>query len=411
MTRPIAGRRALVVAALAGCVAGCVAGCSGNARRPATGLVDKPTRDDESGLARIYSELQDDIFTSYERDEPPDIATGMIDPRIGAARIGVRPGDVYVAGDLAQAPSRWPIAVDRSIQSEVWSKHLEIQVSLDQTAAWMSDEVSWRIRMCGRTAVIPLRITALYAHDGDRWVPIVEHLSFGFAPVPDDARPPGDAPRAIKTEVASGDLRDELSGVLARGVFHVPHDPAVAAQSGAMVLGPDIADEWHGPRVLEARLPAGTLEDRRVGLVGRNPRTATIASWVGTYIASLPAGPRSPAGKARMRVTHVFEKRWFESRDGLPVEGKSCQLDDRDVKDSTARAREVAAHCRWMVVQSHLSQPITEPDLSQRVFGSALISSRPLQFDCSDGVRSAAPATAPGAGPRPAATPPRAGTP
>jgi hypothetical protein len=410
MTPPVPRRGALATAALA-----CVAACSGGAPRPATGLVDKPTRDDESRLARMYSELQDDIFTSYERDEPPDIATGMIDPRIGAARIGVRPGDVYTAGDLARASSswsgRWPIEVDRSIRSEVWSKHLEIQISLDQTAAWMSDEMSWRIQTCDRTAVIPLRITALYAHDGDRWVPIVEHLSFGFAPVPDDARPPGDAPRAIKTEVASGDLRDELSGVLARGVFRAPHDPAVAAQAGAMVLGPDIADEWHGPRVLEARLPAGTLEDRRVGLVGRNPRTATIASWVGTYIASLPAGPRSPAGKARMRVTHVFEKRWFESRDGLPVEGKSCQLEDKDVKDSTTRAREVAAHCRWMVVQSHMSQPITEPDLSQRVFGSALISARPLQFDCSDAARPAAPATAPGAGPRPAATPPRAGTP
>ena len=48
------------------------------------------------------------------------------------------------------------------------SKHLDIHLSADRkvTAAWMADDVSWRITQCGRTATIPLRITALYAHDG-----------------------------------------------------------------------------------------------------------------------------------------------------------------------------------------------------------------------------------------------------
>jgi hypothetical protein len=280
----------------------------------------------------------------------------------------------------------------------------------------MSDEVSWRIPMCNHTAVIPMRITALYAQDGDRWIPVIEHLSFAHPPVADEDRPP----KAIKTEVASGDLRDELSGVLARGVLHDLHDPAVVAQTAdALVLGPDVtttsdnvAAEWHGPRVLEAQLPAGTLEDRRVGVVGRFAPTATIAYWAGDYIASLPARPGVAAGKARMRVTHVFEKRWFESRNRPPIEGKNCHLEEKDYRDHNSKATEVAAHCRWVVVQSHMSQPITERELTQKIFGSALISSRPLQFDCSDGAQAAAPAaTAPGAGPRPGARPPGARTP
>jgi hypothetical protein len=374
-------RRALVgLAALA-------AGCPGPPPRPVTASTDRPSRDEETRLTRQYDELQDDILTSYDRDEPLELATGLIDPRIGAFRIGVGPDDVYPAGAAA---SRWPIEVDRLSRPEVRSKRLEIQIALDQTAGWMSDELSWRIRLCDRTVVIPLRITALYARDGDRWVAVFEHLSFARPQTPIDAPPA----RPIKTEVASGDLRDELSGVLARSLFHEPHDPLVAAQSGgALVLGPGIADEWHDAQVLQARtctatspanlpcLPAGTLEERRVGLVGRSPDTATVAYWIGNYNASYPARPGAPASKAAMRVTHVFEKRWFAERDGLPVDGKSCGLDDGQARDP-ARRKDVQEHCRWMLVQTHMSQPITDDELTRLVFGTALVSIKPLRLDC-----------------------------
>lgn len=361
-------RAAAVLAVLAGC-----AGAPARTSAP----IDRPIRDDESRQTRQYNELEDDILSSYERDEPPELATGMIDPRIGSIRIGAGPDDVHLSSDRGRPPGRLPLDVDRSIRTEIRSKHLELTISLDQTAGWMADELSWRIDICGRTAVIPLRITALYARDGDRWVTVFEHLSFGRPLTANEA-----PPRAIKTEVASGDLRDELSGVIARSLFHEPHDPTVAAQSGgALVLGPDAGDEWHGARVLAARLPAGTLEDRRVGLVGRNPATATVAYWVGNYNATLPARPGGTAGKAKLRVSHVFEKRWFDTPD-QPTEGKSCGLDDNQARDPVRR-KEVDDHCRWMLVQSHMSQPIQDEALIGLVFGTAPSSSKPLQFDCS----------------------------
>jgi len=354
-------------------LAALVAGCPGPPPRPAAGAGDRPNRDEELRLTRQYDELQDDILSSYDREEPPELGTGMIDPRIGAVRIGAGPGDVYLAGKPA---SRWPLEVDRLSRPEVRSKRLEIQISLDQTAGWMSDELSWRIRLCDRTVVIPLRLTALYARDGDRWVTVFEHLSF--------ARPstPGDAPKPdpIKTEVASGDLRDQLSGLLARGLLRKPHDPlAIAQTGGALVLGPGIADEWHGPQVLDAELPPGTLEHRRVGLVGRHADTATVAYWVGNYNASVPARPGITAGVVGMRVTHVFEKRWFA--DGLPVDGKSCGLADSQALDANRRS-DVQDHCRWMLVQTHMSRPITDDELTRLVFGTALISIKPLKLDC-----------------------------
>ncbi|HSR98502.1 MAG TPA: hypothetical protein VLM79_15700 [Kofleriaceae bacterium] len=350
-------------------VAGLLAGCAGSSKPASTSPEPQASGDDAAThYARVLIELQDDILASYERDDPPELDTSMIVSKIGAARIGAGPGDVYIAGDLARAPSRWPLDIDRLTRTDVRSKKLEIQIAADFTAAWMADELSWRIEACGRTAVIPLRITALYAHDGDRWVPVFEHLSFGWTPAPRDGPPP----KAIKTEVVSGDLRDELSGVLGRGLFRTPHDPQVVSQDpSALVLGPDAGDEWHGPAVLGARLPAGKLEDRRVGTVGRTPGEATVAYWIGNYIADIPAQPSAPAGKVRMRVTHVFEKRRLGKPDG---KAKACGDD-----------------CRWILVQTHMSQPITDDELTQQVFGTALLSPKPLQLDCSDDTRALGP--------------------
>jgi hypothetical protein len=346
---------------------------------PVAGAEDAATH-----LAHLLGELQDDILTSYDRDDPPDFDTGMIVARVGGARIGAGLGDFYVAGDLARAP-RWPLDVDRSIRTGVRSKRLEIQIAADQSAAWMSDELSWRITTCKRLAVIPLRITALYAHDGDRWVPVFEHMSFGSTPTPIGGEPS----KPIKSEVVSGDLRDELSGVLARGLFRVPRDPLVAATDpAALVLGPDMADEWRGAQVMLAQLPAGKLEDRRVGTVGRSPEEATIAYWVGNYVADIAARPGRAAGKVRMRVTFVFEKR-RTAANKPPSDTRTCAR-------APTLGASAPADCRWMLVQAHMSQPIADEDLTRQVFGEVLRSYKPLEFNCPS-------VTAPGAALRPGA--------
>jgi hypothetical protein len=367
-------------------IAGCSSGVKPSVLPPGT---TTGREDDSAHLARLYTELQDDILSSYERDEPANPDTAMVDARIGTARIGAGPGDIYIAGDLARAPRRWPLEVESAMRTDVRSKHLEIQIAADQTAAWMSDELSWRIEICGRTAVVPLRITALYAHDGDRWVPVVEHLSYGFAP------PPRNTPLAspIETEVSSGDLETALAGLVDRGLLRTPRDPAGLAQdAAALVLGPDIGDEWHGGQTVVARIPPGKLEARRVGLVGRSPGAPTVAYWVGTYLADVPA--RAGAASVRMRVSFVFEKRAF-TRDGAAGDPKVCFAD-------RARSRADGSECRWTLVQSHMSQPISDDELARDVFGGALTSSAPLALDCIGG----AAATGPAGAPRPVLPPP-----
>ncbi|MGE5185621.1 MAG: hypothetical protein ACM31C_26350 [Acidobacteriota bacterium] len=338
----------------------------------------------EAHRKRLIAELEDEILSSYERDDVPDIDTPLIPANVGPARIGVGPGDVLFGDEVRlRASSRWPLFVSPSMPTSVRSKRLDVHLShdhqpgrMDPSAAWMSDEVSWRIGVCGHTAAIPLRITALYAHDGDRWVEVFEHLSFARMPQPyyvlagdnkyevelrgSPMIRPGEQP------IVDRRLADDLSRVLqalfsrntARIEAVVATDPTHAAEDDpsrpapTFVLAPDPDSEWHGDQDVArlATLVDGTLraEDRRIGTIGTSPDKATIAYWVGNFVADLGAQPGIAAGKVRLRGTFVFEKR----------EG------------------------RWIVVQGHLSEPIDDADLAMTVFGTSLISDKPLAVTC-----------------------------
>ena len=123
------------------------------------------------------------------------------------------------------------------------------------------------------------------------------------------------------------------------------------------MLGVDLTAEWHGRDVVQAKLLPGAepmaLEDRRVGVVGRTLPKASIAYWIGNVAANLPARPGVEAGKGHFRATFVFEM-----RDGA-----------------------------WVIVQGHLSHAIEDSELASAVFGTALISPKPLTISCDDGSR------------------------
>ncbi len=366
-------RRALLLAALAA--------CPGPSRPPLSHTGTTPTGEsDEVVRKRMIAELQDEVLTSYERDDIPDLDTRLIPPAVGPARIGVGPGDVLFGDEVRQrASSRWPLYVLPTMPTSVRSKSLDIHLAMTTDrqvrAAWLSDEVSWRITVCGHVAAIPLRVTALFAHDGDRWVEVFEHLSFARVPQPYFVQ----TDKGLQTElrgspmVRPGEkpivdrrLADELSGVLQSLFSRQPQriqgvvslDPKHEAEDDpkkpapTFVLMPDPDGEWHGDRDISllASLVDGTLraEDRRIGTVGLDVASSRIAYWVGNFVAELPSRPGVPAGKVRLRGTFVFEKR----------------------------------NGKWVIVQGHLSEPIDDLDLAQLVFGTSLLSEKPLQVTC-----------------------------
>ena len=399
-------RARLVVSVAALCACG----------NPPTGPA-RPTADvnatadtDAERRQRMISELEDDVRANYERDDAPDVDTQLIDHRVGPARIGVGPGDIiYGDNPGLRAASRWPLDVTKGTPTDVRSKHLDVHLASDRgvSAAWVADEVSWRVTLCNRTAVIPLRITALYARDGDRWAEVFEHLSFGDTP---HATPELVGAR-FKSVVASRDLADDLSRSLAPLLYHehdrlpfvLAADPQQIAEDDVelpaptFLLGPAADDEWHGATdVSHAQLVDGRLDadDRRIGTIGPTLEQSTVAYWVGNFIATLGDRPGVKGGKVRMRGTFVFEKRPPCSATGVcPRVGA---VDCTDPK----------ANCRWMIVQGHVSQPIDDDALAQRVFGTALLSSSPLDITCDDGApqpapppRAATPASVPAAAP------------
>lgn len=336
------------------CAVMLLAACPGTKKPGPAPLADPVSIGERDQRADLVAELQDDILKSYERDEAPEPQNAMLLPQIGTARLGVGPGDVLVGRELERAPSRWPLDIDQSTVAVPRSKRLDIHLAKDQTAAWATDEISWRIEMCGRTAVIPIRMSALYARDGDRWVPVFEHLSFARQPTP--TRDGQLMPRALPTAVSSRDLADELSRAVAP-VLRRALDKAAKAGPEISLIGPDVNSEWHGAEIALAKILPGTepmkLEDRRVGTVGRNEKKATIAYWIGNLTADLPGRSGVSAGKGHFRVTFVFEKH---------AEG-------------------------WVMVQGHVSHAIDDDNLATAVFGTSLVSPKPLQISCDDGSR------------------------
>lgn len=374
--------RALVLLAL-------VTGCPKPAVKEGPPLLDQVAINDRDARISMIAELKSEILLSYERDEPPEIESSMISPQIGTLRIGVGPGDILLNEELERAPSRWPLDVPANTQTLARSKKLELHLAQDGSAAWASDEISWRIDACGRLAVIPLRMTSLFARDGDRWVLVFEHLSFGRTPSP--VRDGTLRGRTLKDARIDPDIHDALSRVLApvltRSVAKSPN--IVSTGPEALILGPDVPDEFAGPEMLDARVAAGNLraEDRRVGVVGRRIETATMAYWVGNFVADLPARPGVAAGKVRLRGTFAFEKR-RETKAGAKGKAKlencSKQLSEKEEAENP---------CRWVLVQGHVSQPIDDgpdpdpmkrdyTDLASVVFGTSLISPKPLELSC-----------------------------
>ena len=92
--------------------------------------------------------------------------------------IGVGPKDVHVGDKTAASLERFRI--DPCV--EVLSKNLEVHLSRDRSVGWTFDDVSCRLPdpFEGRSASIPLRVTAVYQRHLDTWVMVMQHVSYGM---------------------------------------------------------------------------------------------------------------------------------------------------------------------------------------------------------------------------------------
>lgn len=315
------------------------ASCGSPPRRTPPPLADQVGTGAREQGVQAREELRAEILDAYQRDEPPELNLALL-PEVGPARIGAGPGDFLVDRELDNAGSRWPLTLDAETPSEARSKVLQLHAAADGSAAWMFDEVSWRITVCERVLVIPLRVTALYARDGDRWVYAVEHVSWGAPASLAEPVLGRNVPSSAATSELATALEAAISPLLANPI---PPSTSYASAGEAVLIGPTWGQEWHGAEIAGQALSAGPLavEDARVGVIGRDATRATVAYWVGNLRST-----QRP--QARLRSTFVLERRLGQ----------------------------------WVVVQGHVSAPIDDEHLAAMTLGSAKEQLNPLRAKC-----------------------------
>lgn len=331
-------------------------GCGGKARAtdtPRPGLVHTDTdptanliRDLEAAVLMNYTQLSlgnDDAYmdgVAHEAD---------------LAFLGVSSGDVMVGPG---ARSNWVASkpYHRAPGVRVFSKNLRVSLSRDKQVGWISDEISYRVPVdvplgeggvVQRVASIPMRVTAAFVRDVDRWVMVMEHVSYGLraGDIIDMARArelrfPSKLPRegSIAERTA-----DDIAAVVE--AFHRKGDErqrrAIASDDRVVLMLPDPSAEYVGEEVQNAPELAelfggGSVQVLSTRVSARIGRTA----WM---LANLRISAGTP-----------------EDRALIPARGSYI-----------LEAQREQGEWRWRIVQAHISVGLDKQQLDRRVFGPA----------------------------------------
>ncbi|MCE9573608.1 MAG: nuclear transport factor 2 family protein [Deltaproteobacteria bacterium] len=316
---------------------------------------------DETPILR--RELESEILDSYQRDDRVAETdwVGVLSSDLGIVRFGVGPDDEQVTTRGAPPPRRLPLGLavsagvapcDRVLRS----KKLELHMAEDGGTAWVSDEVAACAVVCGKIALVPLRLSAVYVRGADRWVVAVEHLSYAQPAAALIARgeqraTPLDAVTAARSwgpaltalaataiEASAPEVRAKVFATTPDALVWWP-DPAHELRGAAVASGPSLTDAFDAEKVV--------VERARIGLgPSLSGAPGTIAWWAGTI--AITARGTAGAVPIRLRATLVFERRAD----------------------------------RWQVVHAHVSAPIDDAALAHEIGGDGARVDHGLVVDC-----------------------------
>jgi len=325
---------------------------------------------EESRSGVLLRELEVEVLEGYELPTFELAVPGTaVSAEVGAVHIGVGPLDIDAGRSAtASAVDRWPLLpVDElgGRLDDVESKRLEMHLAHDLTTAWVFDEVSYRIPGCVdrdggyKPVVVPLRMTSVFVRDGERWVAVLEHLSYPqrIADIVERAKGPVGArlgkrrdPRPEVTgaiELLQRAIAPELPDI-DRPLLWAESDDALALwpdpdqelRRGAVVAGASLAQAFDAGKV--------TLESWRVGM-SPDPNGGVAGGSVAWIAGTLRVEARRARGDTieivplRLRATFVLER------------------------------RDVAGALRWQVVQSHVSVPVDDDTLMKVTLGESAL--------------------------------------
>lgn len=300
----------------------------------------EPRPELDLGLAELARDLEATVLENYQQLTLGNLeawADGVADDQ-AVSLFGVTPRDVRLDADAAALREERRLYWRRN--PRYLSKNLEVHVSSDGSVGWVFDEISYRVTYLGREASIPIRSSAVYVRDVDRWLLASEHLSYPVA----------------LTEVASLALAGELAmprrfATDFRGARRLAaslvssvgrlHNGAAGAASAiadrALLVLPGADQELRGEAILEMPLAHAFGRRATVGIrdyrlaVSRSERVAWLAA---NLVVTVREGGESV--ELGLRGTYVFER---------------------------------AASGDWRLRHGHVSAPLLERQVSRRVFG------------------------------------------
>jgi hypothetical protein len=305
-------------------------------------------RDLEAGALEGYGQLALGNVEAYA----DGIARG-----VDLALIGMSADQVVLGIDPPAAFGDRRIFGDRP-EVEIVSKNLRVALARDEAVGWTSDEVSYRIPIpvtgadgsviTERMASVPIRMTAAWVRDVDRWVQVMEHVSY-----PLTARRIVELARAGRLEepvrlqaTTTGRTVDERTAMQIRQVIEQLHgsvaDPAtlLVADKRSLILWPPPDQEYPGTKVSGAPSLASLFgPDAHVRVVdARVSARVNTTAWACANLA-VDLGGSDTDLVAALRGTYLLE------------------------------ARKIQGEWRWQIVQAHVSVPLTEAQVYGYVFG------------------------------------------
>jgi len=331
-----------------------VAACGGGATRVAPTVLPPVTQEEHDSRSDLVRDLEATALENYSHVSLGnyDAYLDSISPSADLALIGLGAGDVAFGRGVGPTwVKRRPFYGRSGVR--LVSKNLVVQLSTDQQVGWIFDEVSYRVPhdirlsdgvVIQRDASIPIRVTAAFVRDVDRWVLVMEELSYALSPaeVIDLAR--GRVLRTPSKLPPEGQIEERSADAIAAVVqrFHergTNRLGALADDPRTLVVWPDPNGEYRGDTLQKLPRLASLFGGGRVSI-----SSSRVSEPIGK-VAWMVANLRVIVGDGADRVV-------------IPMRG--LYLLEASGDDE---------HLRWRIVQAHVSVPLSQPLLERRIFG------------------------------------------
>ena len=259
-------------------------------------------------------------------------------------------------------------------------KTLDLYLARDGSAAWIADEIDYRVPHQGREAAIPLRFTAVLIRDIDRWVVVMEHMSY--------ALPFQDTLELARTGALSqlDSMNDYIEDRNLSRLLSRQAQQQLAARSDAKAkYATELTRRYQAPAPEGPGAYRVPVDSKLLLLPFRSGEYRGKATFSAPTLAELLSTHSTTAPKVviddhRLFVSASKQVAWMAAN--LTATITLIDPDSTSAGQPGQAGTSVTIPLRgtfvfafdsygWNIVQTHLSVPVTESQLAGHIFGGS----------------------------------------